>query len=149
MKKYAVMVFIALFCVSISALSFDQINYPNAVHKLIIDTDKTKTYNDLAARIGFEIGKRYSYSHYTEIKKKNEVGTEGKYDFLLLSTGGNEWDYDAWQKFIQQPCGWETTYYKNHNLTIINEICNDPDGITSWVRIMKIAKGKRPNLHLE
>ena len=146
MKRFA---FALLSLVVCSSISMAADIYPNAVHKLIIDSKNTANYNELAGRVGFEIGKRYSYTQYVDLKKQFKVGTAGNYDFLLLSTGGNAWDDDALQKFEKQQCGWETTYYKNHDLTVIHEVCKDPDGARSWVRILKVAKGERPNLHKE
>lgn len=126
-------------------------DYPGAVHLLTINNAKVGEYTKLAKKVGFVYGKTYSYQEYADVKRENKVGIAGNYDYLLLSTGGNEWDDDAWQKFIKQPCGWETIYYKNHNMTIINETCHHSDGLHSYsrVRLLKLATGMRPNLHLE
>lgn len=125
--------------------------YPGAVNKLHINSKKIKEYNRLAKRIGFDMATRYSYSDYADIKRKNNVGAPGNYEFLLLSTGGDPWgrDYESNQRFNKQPCVWEMNYYKNHDLTVIHEICHDSDRVHSWVRILKIGEGRRLKLNTE
>lgn len=123
--------------------------YPNAKNKILIDTNKIKKYRTLSKSIGFKYGTKYSYSNYADIKRKNKLGSSGSYDFLMFSTGGNGWDDNSCDIFNQQKCGWETTYYSNHNLTIIHEICHDDSRTQSFVRILKICKGKNPNLNIQ
>lgn len=126
------------------------LQYPGAVHKLVLRSEKLEEYNRLANSIGFVLLKEYSYTEYVDIKRENKVGSGGgEWDWLLLSTGGNEWDLDASKRFFKQPARWETTYYANHDLTVIHEERNDPDGTHSWVRILKVAEGRRPDLHEE
>lgn len=121
--------------------------YPGAVNKLYIHSEKIKEYNRLAKRIGFDMTARYSYSDYVDIKRKNKVGTPGNYESLSLSTGGDPWtDYE---RFNKQPCAWEMNYYKNHDLTVIHEVCHDSDRVHSWVRILKIGEGRRLKLNTE
>jgi hypothetical protein len=139
-------VFLVLFlCSSVFAEKI----YPGAVHQIVINKEKVSSYSSLAKSVGLEYGKTYSYTEYADLKRKNKIGIAGNYDYLLLSTGGNEWDDTAWQAFIKQPCGWETTYYKNHDITIVDEACHDAGGAHSWAKILKLAKGRRPNLHAE
>ena len=139
---------IILYSVNSSA-EINEINYPNAVNKLIMNDKNIKKYKKLAKRIGFDTDVQYSYTDYANIKRKNKVGIAGAYEFMLLSTGGTSLDYEAMQRFNSQQCGWEMMYYSNHDLTVIYEICNSPDRSTSFVRILKVAEGRRPNLHLE
>jgi len=126
-----------------------ELTYPNAVNKLFVDTNKAKEYKLLAQSVGFEINKQYTYREYSDISHKNKVGAAGAYDFLLLSTGGNEWDYDALKIMNKEKCGWEMTYYSNHDLTIIHDVCHDDSRTHTFVRIIKVGKGKNTNLHLE
>ena len=124
-------------------------SYPQAAHQIIIETEDYEKYNELANSIGFEIERTYSYTEYADINRANDTGTAGNYDFLLLSTGGNAWDGDAYNKFTKQRCGWETTYYSNHDLTVIHEVCKDQTATRAWVRILKVAEGRRPDLYKE
>ncbi|MEW6595693.1 MAG: hypothetical protein AB1413_12570 [Thermodesulfobacteriota bacterium] len=123
--------------------------YPNAVYQIVIKKEKEPGYAALAKGIGFDTRTRYTYTEYADIKRKNNVGIAGAYDFLLLSTGGTAGENDDLQRFNQQSCGWETTYYSNHSLTVIHEVCSDQARTHAWVRILKVAKGRRPNLHKE
>lgn len=148
MKKASIAVVLMVLCTPVLSFSKDtRPKYPQAVYQLIIHHDQYDAQNKLAKTIGFELGKIYSYSEYVDIKRKHKVGIAGQYDFMQLSTGGTEWDPDAYAKFIRQPCGWETTYYSNHDLTVIHEICHDQDRIRSWVRILKLGKGRHQNLY--
>lgn len=123
--------------------------YQNAVYDLVINKDKTETYERLAKEVGFEINKTYTYLEFSDIKVANNLGAAGNYEFLPLSTGGTEADSASWAKYIKQTCGWQTMYYTNHDMTIIHEICNDQDKRNSSVRILKLSKGKRPELYKE
>lgn len=150
MKVELIFIIIAFILIVVLPEAFAAIKekkYPGAVNKLYIDSIKNKEYSRLAKRIGFEIAIKYSYSDYADIMRKNEVGTPGNYESLLMSTGGDPWkDYE---RFNKQPCAWEMNYYKNHDLTVIHEVCRDKDRVHSWVRILKIGEGRRPNLNTE
>lgn len=126
-----------------------ELKYPNSANKLYIDSGKVDEYQRLAKSIGFEVNQQYRFREYADITRNNKVGEAGAYDFLLLSTGGNGWDFEAVNRMNKEKCGWEMNYYSNHDLTMIHEICHDDSRIHSFVRIIKIAKGKRPQLHLE
>jgi len=144
----AVALFLTLLSVNAQAEKIE-LQYPNAVNKLFIDLSKVGVYESLANSVGFSISNQYSYTDYADIKRENDVGIAGAYDFLLLSTGGNGWDYKALMRMNREKCGWEMNYYSNHDLTIIHEICHDDSRSHSFVRIMKIGKGKNKNLHFE
>ena len=124
-------------------------SYPQAAYQIIIKTEDFEKHNKLANTIGLELGRTYSYTEYANINKENDTGTAGNYDFLELSTGGNAWDGDAYNKFAKQCCGWETTYYSNHDLTVIHEVCKDQTNTRSFVRILKIAEGRKTELYKE
>jgi len=144
----AVAFFLALLSFSAQAEKIE-LQYPNAINKLFIDSSKSNTYESLAKSVGFSIHKKYSYADYADIKREYEIGIAGAYDFLLLSTGGDGWDFKALVRMNKERCGWEMNYYSNHDLTIIHEICHTNSRDNSFVRIMKIGKGKNTNLHLE
>jgi len=135
-------------CLSTS-LVYAETTYQNAVHQLVIDKNKIDTYAKLVKGIGFILNKKYSYTEYADISNKNKVGIAGNYDYLLLSTGGSEWDSNAFEKYKDQQCGWETNFYTNHNLTVLHEVCRDQNRVHSWVRILKAAKGRHPDLYKE
>lgn len=126
-----------------------ELKYPNAVNKLFIDSDKIETYTILANKVGLKIGHQYRYAKFAEIKRANRIGIAGEYESLLLSTGGNSMDFNYLSLFNKQKCGWEMTYYSNHDLTILWETCSDDSRTHSFVRVLKISKGKNTNLHLE
>ncbi len=159
-----------LFCIAVLALSGcgDSVNqqsttassggtasagadskYTGAVYTLVTDDKNIERYRALAGMVGFDIGRTYSYTDYAKVKSENELGTAGNYDFLLFSTGGNAWDYEAEQRFNQQGCGWEMVYYKNHDLTLLHEVCHSPDRSASFVRILKASKGRNERLYAE
>lgn len=142
-----IIAFILIVALPAAVAATKEKKYPGAVNKLFIDSRKNKEYSRLAKRIGFEIATKYSYSDYADIKRKYEVGTPGNYESLLISTGGDPWkDYE---RFNKQPCAWEMNYYKNHDLTVIHEVCYDNDRVYSWVRILKVGEGRRLKLNTE
>ncbi|MBA3028949.1 MAG: hypothetical protein FP816_09085 [Desulfobacteraceae bacterium] len=149
MKKITCLMLLFLAITTACYAERKELKYPNAVNPLFIDTTQIPSYEKFAQSIGFEIGVQYRYGDYVEINRTYHTGIAGNYEYLLLSTGGDENNFEAWTKFIQQPCGWEMTYYRNHDLTIIHETCHDDTRSFSYVRILKICKGKNPNLHLQ
>lgn len=151
MKKsiFFALIFGVNFIASSSYAEKQELAYPNAINKLVIDTEQSATYSKLAKTIGFDINKRYTYSEYSRISRENKVGIAGAYDFLLLSTGGNGWDYEAVSRMNKEKCGWEMNYYSNHNLTVIHEVCHDDSRTYSFVRILKLGKGKNTKLNMQ
>lgn len=127
----------------------DSAKYEGAVHKLVIDPGKADQYRRLLAPVGLDVDKPYGYTEYARIKRDHEIGIAGQYDFLLLSTGGNGWDSEALTMFDSARCGWETTYYSNHDLTILHEQCHDHQRQRTTVRILKAAQGRVSNLHVQ
>lgn len=123
--------------------------YTAAAYTLVLNKENYESYRALVRTVGFELGQTYSYTEYTQIKSENELGIAGSYDFLLLSTGGNAWDFEAEKRYNQQRCGWEMVYYSNHDLTLLHEVCHSPDLAHSFVRILKVSKGRNVNLYAE
>lgn len=123
--------------------------YSGATYKLVLRKDKEAEYQTLLDGVGLKLKTPYKYTEYANIKKQHDLGVAGQYDFLLLSTGGNAWDFEALEFFNSAECGWETTYYNNHDLTILHEQCSDRSRTFTTVRVLKAVKGRRPNLHAE
>ena len=124
-----------------------EFKYPNAQNKLFIDNENLSSYVDLAASIGFVLGQRYRYTDFVEINREHDTGSAGAYEWLLLSTGGNENDLDAAQRYNKEICGWKMEYYSNHNLTMIYETCSN--GEITLARVLKVCSGRNPGLNLE
>lgn len=126
-----------------------ELTYPDATNILIIDESKASYHDALARSIGFQLNRKYSYSEYVKINRQNQVGIAGEYDFLLLSTGGSAWITEDLNRMNQVGCGWEMTYYSNHDLTVIHEVCSDESRQSTYVKILKLSKGKKLKLYAE
>ena len=121
--------------------------YSGAVHQLTLNENSQAAYNEILMPLGLEFGRKYRASEYYDITKAKDIGIAGHYDFLLLSTGGTHWDHEASLRFSQAECAWETTYYSNHDMTVIHETCRSEDGEKAQVRILKAALGRDEKLH--
>ena len=119
-------------------------------HNITFDHEKRLEYQKLAKSIGFDLDRTYSYSEYVDIKTKNKIGIGGAYEFLISGTTDDIGDYPKKkQRFDQRQLCWEAWYYSNKKLTIIFGHYTAPDGVNSWTKLLKIAKGRRPNLNSE
>lgn len=112
---------------------------------LKMDSDNFAAYRNLAAKIGFDYDRVYSYREFVDTKRANEVGSAGNYDYLLLSTGGNSWNAEDDSRARKSPLHWEMEYYKNHDMTVIWLLKNE--GGNTLVKLLKLAHGRVANLH--
>ncbi len=119
----------------------------HVLNKIIINDEMIGTYRQLASRMGFDYDKEYGYRDFYDIKVKNNIGDGGEYEPLMLSTGGDFWDADDSIHFDKQQVAWETFYYKTHNITWIRQIRHQAD--RSYVKLLKLAEGRVPNLNLQ
>lgn len=122
------------------------VNYNKVTkHQLKLNDENFEQYRDIAKSIGLEYDREYSYTKFADIAHENEIGAAGEYDFLLLSTGGSSWNAEDDMKFSKAPLGWEMIYYSNHDITVIKEVRKVGD--YAFIKLLKLAKGKQPDLH--
>jgi uncharacterized protein (UPF0333 family) len=132
---------------STAAVLVDQ-SYPKAVNKLVIDTEQKKKSQQLTKAIGLEFGKRYTFSNWSKVCDRNKIGIAGEYEELLYSVGKPS-DITSWEKTTKVKSFWEMAYYKNLNITMIHETDRNTEDGSTWVRVVKIARGRKPKLNLE
>ncbi|MEJ1411077.1 MAG: hypothetical protein RPU60_12900 [Candidatus Sedimenticola sp. (ex Thyasira tokunagai)] len=89
---------------------------------------KLDEYKTLAAGVGLDYDKVYRYQEYADVTREHEIGIAGAYEFLFSDPGI------------------EVTYYSNYDLTIVRQIRDEGD--RSFVKLLKLAKGRVPDLHL-
>ncbi|MEA3548590.1 MAG: hypothetical protein U9R66_13095 [Thermodesulfobacteriota bacterium] len=118
-----------------------------APNKIIINDEMIGTYRELASRMGFDYDKEYGYREFWVLTVENKVGVDAEWEPLMLSTGGDFWDPDDSIHFNKQQVAWETFYYKNHNITWIRQIRHQGDH--SYVKLLKLAEGRVPDLNLQ
>jgi hypothetical protein len=119
---------------------------PWTEHQILVDSDDLFAYALLAASMGLEFDRTYGYREWADATAANEIGIAGQYEPLLLSTGGNLFDAEAATRAANTPLHWEMMYVANHDITMIWAIRND--GERSFVRLLKLAPGRVPDLHL-
>ncbi|WP_155303695.1 hypothetical protein [Desulfosarcina widdelii] len=151
LKKILILaaVFNLAFFICVSFAEVTMVRYPSAVNPLYIDDSKSGEYENLANSIGLSTINQYSYTEFADANRSHNTGAAGQYEWLLLSTGGNENDLESLQRYNKERCGWKMEYYSNHDITMIFETCSDDSRSRSFVRILKLCKGKNPNLHLQ
>ena len=123
--------------------------YSSAVNKLFIDPSKSHKYQKIIDKFGLDLGKEYPYAEYMETQHINEIGKAGNYEFLKRSNGGGWDDAFAEAKFYKLSKAWQIFYFKNHNISILEEYSHSSDMSHTFVKILKVARGRRPNLNLE
>lgn len=120
---------------------------PQTQNQLIMDSTRLAGYVAQAASVGLEYDKVYSYREYAAASRAAGIGLAGHYEFLLLSTGGSENNSADAARAIKSPLYWEMSYFDNINMTIIRAVKSD--GSSSSVKLLKLAKGRVPDLHLK
>ena len=120
---------------------------PETKNQIIINPSKLDEYRALAAELGLDYDRVYSYRGYANAARLAKIGEAGKYEYLLLSTGGNEFNVDDAMRAIKSPLRWEMNYYSNIDMTIIRGI--ESDKTNSNVKLLKLARGRVPDLNLK
>lgn len=121
-------------------------NYPFTKVKISLDSDRLDHYQRLASSVGLDFDRVYGYREFVEAKRKKDIGAAGQYEFLLLSTGGNGNSAEDDMRAMKAPLHWEMVYYRNINMTIIHAVKNE--GGNTSVKLLKLERGRVPNLHL-
>jgi hypothetical protein len=123
---------------------------PYTRHELRIDSDDFPKYTMLAAYIGLDYDWVYGYREFVLAKEANNIASGavsgGPYEYLLLSTGGNGDDPEDDIRAQRVPLHWEMLYLGNHDMTVIWAVKSD--GQRSYVRLLKLSRGRVPDLHL-
>lgn len=114
--------------------------------KISLDSDRLDHYQQLASSVSLDYDRVYGYREFVDAKRKKDIGAAGQYEFLLLSTGGNSNNSEDDIRAMKAPLHWEMVYYRNINMTIIHAVKNE--GETSSVKLIKLERGRVPDLHL-
>lgn len=122
--------------------------YPGSTNRLTVDEQRLAAYARAARSVGLELSRLYSWSEWVDLQRAKRMGVAGQYEWLAFSTGGGD-DANAMVSLAKRSCGWELMYYRNHDLSIIYEICRVLDLDRSFVRVLKASKGRRPRLNSE
>ncbi|MEE9357464.1 hypothetical protein [Candidatus Vondammii sp. HM_W22] len=93
-----------------------------------VDTDKIDEYRQIATSIGLDFDREYGYREYADIKRTNQLGVAGEYEFFQI---GDEV---------------ESIYFANKNVTVVRRIRHAEP--YSYVKLLRLAKGRVPDLHL-
>lgn len=128
-----------------------------------VDQNAISEYRELASELGLKYGQDYSYRDW-------RLETLKKFEFSIPEIG----DCGTWKepKDCEQKAGiggveyincshgrdnvglcdsrgkgphFETVYLTEHDVTLVTEISTEDD--STQVKILKVAKGKHPNLH--
>lgn len=147
--RFFVIIFTVIVSFTINAEDVDlRINhYPWTKHSIKLNVDDFQKYTKLANSIGLEYHRTYGYREYYIAKQAYNIGAGGTYEYLLLSTGGNGYDAEASIRADKSPLHWEMMYFKNIDMTIIRAV-KIGDG-KSVVKLLKLSKGRVPDLHLQ
>lgn len=121
-------------------------HYPFTKVKISLDGGRLDHYQRLASAVGLDYDRVYSYREFSDAKRKKDIGAAGQYEFLLLSTGGNSNNAEDDMRAMKAPLHWEMVYYRNINMTIIHAVKNEGD--SSSVKLIKLERGRVPDLHL-
>ncbi len=116
----------------------------SAALRVIVPKGDLDLYRKLADSIGLKYDAVYGYRDFAEIARRRGIGEAGHYELLMTSAGGV--DIEQQLEVVKRPVYWETYYYDNINMTIIRQVENK--GQRSYVRLLKLAKGRVPDLHL-
>lgn len=147
---HIILIFTSLFFVASHVLADRiELKYPNAKNKLFIDIDKKLEYSKLANKVGLRFDHQYSYTQFSDMMRANKIGADGQFEWILLSTGGSENDWEASNRFNKVKKGWKMEYYSSHNLTMVYEVAHDDSRTFTYVRILKLCKGRNTSLNLE
>lgn len=119
---------------------------PYAAAEIHIDKSRIDYYAKLASSIGFDYDRIYGYRDFADTKRKRQIGAAGQYEFLLLSTGGNSNNAEDDMRAMKVPMRWEMDYYRNIDMTIIYAVKIEND--RSFVKLLKLERGRVPDLHL-
>jgi len=151
--RYLLTLFFAILLsatVSAEPVQLEVNELPGTHHQLRIDSDDIPTYVKLADEIGLDYDWVYGYNQFAIAKEENNIATGavsgGPYEFLLLSTGGSSNNPDDDIRAQRSPLHWEMLYLGNYDVTVIWSVKHDGD--SSFVKLMKLGRGRIPDLHL-
>jgi len=116
------------------------------VNPVYINKNLTRQYMKIAESMGFNFNHLFGYREFWLMTVDNNIGTKEGSENLLYSTGGNINDNEASLRNGKSKDKWELTYYSNYDITWIKRVVSIKD--KSYVKILKIAKGRVPNLNL-
>jgi hypothetical protein len=114
-------------------------NDPETVNTLEFDQDKIAEYRQIAKELGFNYDQEYYYTAFVELQKSKGLGLAGRYEYFPSSSG----DLFISLKALN---GWEFVYYKNADVTMIYQIRHNEERTNSYVRLLKLANGRVPDL---
>lgn len=114
-------------------------NDPATVNALAFDRNKADEYSAIAKELGFNYDQEYYYNSFVELLKSKGLGAAGGNEYFNGSS--NDW-------FISPKAmtGWVFIYYKNADVTMIYQIRHNEERINSYVRLLKLAHGRMPDL---
>lgn len=114
--------------------------------KISLDSGRLDHYQRLASSVGLDYDRIYGYREFWVAKQKKRIGMDNQYENLLLSTGGNSNNAEDDMRAMKSPLHWEMVYYRNINMTIIHAVKSEND--RSFVKLLKLERGRVPDLHL-
>jgi len=116
-------------------------------------SDDNDNANRLLKKFHLKVDTIYDFSSFHSIKTKLKIMGGGDYEFIKFSVAHDSTRmnglYEAELIARHLQTYWEMIYYKVINQTWIVEHSGSSDGSTSLIRIIKVAKGRNPNLNKE
>lgn len=130
-----------------------------------IPQDETPSYRQLADTLGLDYDREYDYRNWRlealekfrfDIPASGDCGTwaEPKECEQQASLGGLELLYCSHGRDITDNCDMrgegpfiETVYLTEQNVTLLTQFRRDQDDVHTHVKLLKLAEGRRPELH--
>ena len=113
---------------------------------------QTQKANKLLSRLGIRANTEYEYIAFSDFKTAHQIGAGGQFEYLKCAIPHDTTNpgsiYEASSQMKDMGTYWEVYYYKDLNQTWMTEVKNSPDRSTSSVRILKVVKGRDPDLNI-